>query len=50
MKQITLYDVDAKTLERLAEEQDISVAELIETVIDVIKDAVDMTDYDQWRN
>ena len=45
MTNITIYDTDAKTLEELAEENDITIAELIESVIDVIKDAVYFTEY-----
>lgn len=45
MTKITIYDVDAEILESLAEKNDITVAELIESVIDVIKDAVELTEY-----
>lgn len=42
MTKIEIYDIDAQTLEELATDRDMTVAELIESVIEVIEDAVEL--------
>lgn len=48
MKEIKIYDTEARRIERICDELRITPADLIESVIDLIEDASELTDYEEW--
>ena len=44
MTNITIYDTEAETIQRVADENDVTVAEIIEMLIDYVEDM--KSDYD----
>lgn len=49
MKEIKIYDTEARRIEVICENLRITPADLIESVIDLIEDASELTDYEEWN-
>lgn len=48
MKEIKIYDAEARRIKQICWNLRITPADLIESVIDLIEDASELTDYKEW--
>lgn len=48
MVDIKIYDTEARRIKVICENLRITPADLIESVIDLIEDASELTDYEEW--
>lgn len=46
MKNLNVYDIEAEDIEQIADENDVTVAEVVEALMDAVKDnGIDIGDY-----
>lgn len=46
MKNLNVYDIEAEDIEQIAEENDVTIAEVIEALMDAVRNGdIDITDY-----
>lgn len=46
MKNLNVYDIEAEDIEKLAEENDVTIAEVVEALMDAVRDwDIDIKDY-----
>lgn len=46
MKNLNVYDIEAEDIEKIAEENDVTIAEVVEALMDAVRDwDIDIKDY-----